>query len=208
MHSDFRVFVYLGIAFAAVGVHLFFYSKRQHRCIRRFASAEGYAYRTRDDGSLARRLDEAFGIAEGGCARAFERIRDVVALSGGEIFRCVELLDLTSYASVQNPRHARVAVRISAPSELHGIFHITSEFGVHQRYPTGSQSAAPHVQRYLVSANIAHPPHPISLSFANGQVLAYLEPAVAGSVTESDLCYLADMAAQLSQQAVAKLNRR
>ena len=194
MNGDPLVFILLGAAFAAVGLHLVVYSRRRSRVVRRFADTRGYPHRERDDGSLGRQLERAFEIEEPGCARAFSQVRDIVCLPIGTLFRVVELIDLNPRASVQSPHHARTAVIFPGTPEWSGVFHVTSDLEVHQRYPREPGPATARLPNLLQHVGIASPRHPLSLTFMRGQGLAYLEPTVTGSVTEAHLTYLADLA--------------
>jgi hypothetical protein len=199
MESPFTVFAILGIAIVALGIHLFLYSKRQSRRMRQFAAVRGYPYTARDDGTVARHLEQAFRIEERGCVRAFGRLKDIVAIPNGEIFRTVELLDLNPHGSVQNSHHLRVGVRFSGLPDGYGIFHITPDLVVHRRYPLENGPGNESIRGYLSAAGISEPPCPLSLTIARGQALAYLEPVVVGSLAQSDLDYLAELAARLSR---------
>lgn len=194
MHGDHLVFVFLGVAFAAVGLHLAVYSRRRSGVFRRFAAARGYPHTERDDGSLERQLDRAFEISEPGCARAFSQVRDIVCLPIGKLFRAVELIDLNPHASAESPHHARAAVVFPGTPEWSGVFHVTSDLRVHQRYPREPDPATDRLPGLLRQVGIALPPHPLSLTFMRGQGLAYLEPTLTGSITETHLTYLSDLA--------------
>jgi hypothetical protein len=119
-------------------------------------------------------------------------------LPQGKLFRAVELLDLNPHASVESSHHARALVLFPGAPEWSGIFHVTSDLAVHQRYPGERGPAAVGILRLFEQVGAAAPPHTLSLSFMHGQGLAYLEPAITGSVTEAHLTYLADLAARFS----------
>lgn len=198
MDRDSLVFILLGVAFAAVGVHLVVYSRRRAGVVRAFAESRGYPYDDRDDGSLELQLERTFGIEDAGCARAFSQLRDIVCLPRGRLFRAVELMDLNPHGSVHDPHHARAAVIFPAEPEWSGVFAVTSDLSVHQRYPRENGPATAQLPRLFRQAGISSPPQPLSLTFMRGQGLAYLEPAVTGSVTETHLTYLADLAERFS----------
>jgi hypothetical protein len=119
-------------------------------------------------------------------------------LPQGKLFRAVELIDLNPHASVEASHHARAAVLFPGAPEWSGIFHVTSDLAVHQRYPRERGPAAVGIPRLFERVGAAAPPHTLSLTFMHGQGLAYLEPAITGSVTEAHLKYLADIAARFS----------
>lgn len=192
------VFVFLGVAFAAVGLYLVLYARRRAGTVRDFARSRGYPWRARDDGSLEEELQEAFRIDEPGCVRTFDRPRDVVSIPGGTLFRAVELLDLNPHASVYDSHQARVAVLLPEGPDFEGIFMVTSDLEVRQRYPREETSGGAGVVALLKDAGVRAPPHPLSLTFMRGRGLAYLQPAVVGSVDAQGLAYLADLAERLS----------
>lgn len=192
------VFVLLGLAFAAVGVHLFLYSRRRAGVVRDFARSRGYPWRAGDDGSLEQGLQQAFRIEKPGCVRAFDQPRDIVSIPGGTLFRAVELLDLNPHNSVYDSHHARVAVFLPHAPPWAGIFLVMPNLEVRQRFPTEGASNAERVAALLEEARAPRPPHPLSLTFMRGRGLAYLRPTVVGSVDAADLAYLTDLADRLS----------
>jgi hypothetical protein len=198
VEGNLLVLLLLGGAFGLVGVHLVLYSRRQSRLVRRFAESRSYRYSERDDGRLERELSGGFELRESACRRAFSRIRDVVFLDCGELFRAVELLDLSPHGTTENSHRARTAVRFPAGSAPAGIFHVAPDLEVHQRYPRNDRSCAGDVAGLLRRAGIGCPPHPLSLTLVRGQGVAYLEPLVTGSLKEDHLSYLADLASRLS----------
>ncbi len=192
--ANLLVFILLGAAFAAVGLHLVVYSRRRAGVVRRFAESRGYSHADRDDGSLEHQLERAFEIENAGCARAFSQVRDIVCLPSGKLFRAVELIDLNPHASVDSPHHARVAVVFPCAPECSGVFYVASDLVVHQQYPQKRDPATARLSDLFPEAGLASPPYPLSLTFMRGHGLAYLEPPVTGSVTEGHLTYLADLA--------------
>lgn len=197
MNGDLLVFVVLGVAFAAVGLHLFFYSRRKAAVVRGFAQSRGCALMEKDDGSLEAELGRAFRIDDAGCVREFGQIRDVVSLPTATMFRAVELIDLNPHARAENTHHARAAVLFQGAPKWSGIFHVTPGLVAHQRYPLEARSAAEDVSGLFAESGMPAPPHALSITFMRGHGLAYLEPLVTGSVTEEDLTYLAEFAARL-----------
>lgn len=199
MEGDLWVFVLLGVGFAAVGVHLVLYSRRRSGVVRRFAQSRGYGYEERDEGSLERQLDRAFGIEEPGVTRTFGQVRDIVSLPAGKLFRAVELLDLNPHGSRESSHQSRTAILFEGVPEWSGVFHVTPELGVQQRYPLGNDDETDRLRQLLEGVGVSSPPHALSLTFQRGHGIAYLEPAVTGSVTEAHLTYLVDLAGRLSR---------
>ena len=161
------VFILLGAAFAAVGVHLFFWSRRQSRKFKVFARSRGLTYRPRDDGRLETDLNAALALEEPGLARTFGQVRDVVKLDGSTLFRAAELLDLNPWAEAETSHHARTAVFFDAPDAPSDIFSITPDLDVRQRYPREGDSAG-EVRALLGRQGIPRPPCTLSLTFVRG----------------------------------------
>lgn len=201
MHGNMWVFVILGVAFAAVGVHLVLWSRRQSSRIENFARSHGLGYEARDSaGHLEREVNSCVALEEPGLARAFDRFRDLVSLNGGKLFRAVELLDLNPWGDTENTHQARTAVFFDAPHYPAGIFSVTPTLAVEQRYPR-NQSAANQVRALLERASVRPPPCPLSLTLMRGHGLAYLEPTMVGSLTEEHLRYLVEFVSRFPSGA-------
>lgn len=187
------VFVLLGAAFAAVGVHLFFWSRRQSRKLKAFARSRGLPYQARDDGRLEADLNAAMALDEPGLARTFGRVRDVIALEdGATLFRATELLDLNPWGEAETSHHARTAVFFDAPDAPSGIFSIRPDREVRQRHPRdGADSEA--VRALLERLGVPRPPCALSLTFMRGKGVGYLEPTVVGQLADEHLRYLAGL---------------
>ena len=197
MDDNVLVFSILGVAFAAVGVHLYFYSRRLSRRIRNYAARHGLDYHAADRDNLETRLNETFDLPETGLVQNFGRIKDVVHFDGGVLFRTVELLDLNPYASASNPHNARAAVLFDCSGGPEGIFSISPTLEVRQRYPLEGEDKTNKVAELFRGAGAERLPHPLSISLADGRAVAYLEPLVAGSMMETDLDYLIGLAGRL-----------
>lgn len=200
VRGDSLVFVLLGMAFAAVGVHLFFYSRRRASLVRDFARSRGYSWQARDDGSLEADLQRSFRLEQSGCVRAFDRPRDIVSVPGGTLFPAIELLDLNPYASVYDSHHARVAIALPDAPPWEGIFLVMPDMEIRQRFPLDGPRNEARTLALLEQEQVPPPPRPLSITFMRGRGLAYLRPTVVGSVDRSDLAYLADLADRLSRR--------
>lgn len=190
------VFVILGAAFAGVGVHLLLWSRRKTRLLRRFAAERGLAYRRRDDGRVARAVNDCVAIDDAGMGRGFGRVRDVVELGHGTLFRGVEALDPVPRGNPQNTHHARTAVLFPTSLDVTGMFLVHPGGEVEQRHP-GAPSRATELRSALARASVPTPPCPLSLTLARGRALIYLEPVVTGALSEEHLDYLAGVALRL-----------
>jgi hypothetical protein len=184
------VFVILGVAFLAVGMHLLFWSRGQSRLIRGFAESKGLVYRAAGVDGLEERVNACVAFDEPALTRTFGQFGDVVSLGHGTLFRAVELLDLTPWGRAEYVQKSRVAVVFPFRSDISGFFMVSPDLAVYQRYPE-SPSWVDRVQSVLEEGRVARPPCPLSLTIMRGQVVAYLEPAVTGAVSRKHLDYLA-----------------
>ena len=201
MDNNILVFAILGVAFVAVGIHLFLYSRRVSRRIRRYAEGRGLSYRPRDDEGLETTINDNFEIPEKGLTQNFGRLRDTVRFDDSVLFRAVELLDLNPWGSAANPHAARVAVLFDLDGAPDGIFTISPSLAVNRRYPLEGTDQSGRLAELLRTPAVEPPPHPLTISLRNGRAIAYLEPLVAGSVKETHLDYLTALPGRL-QKAV------
>lgn len=186
------VFAILGIAFAAVGVHLFLWSRKRSRQIRRFAVDNHLAYRAKDTIGIQQLVNEAVEIEEYHMGRRFDRVRDVVEFGHGTIFRAVEALDLVPWGEPQNTHHVRTAITFPTAAEMSGIFLIDTDGSVHQRYPVDADDND-RLHVVLADAGVPRPPWPLSLTIMQGRVVACLEPTVTGALDDEHLRYLVEL---------------
>jgi hypothetical protein len=194
MDNNVLVFSILGVAFVAVGVHLILYARRVSRRLRRYADSHGLIWHARDREDLESQINETFDLPETGLVQNFGRVRDVIRFDAGTLFRATELLDLTPHGSATNPHSSRVAVLFDLAGAPEGIFMVSPSLEVRQRYPLEGRDETQRVAGLFRSPGVPAPPHPLALSLRDGRALAYLEPLVAGSVSDSDLDYLMRLA--------------
>lgn len=199
MDNNTLLFSILGLAFAGVGIHLYLYSRRVSRRIRQFARDRGLTWRPRDDENLEATINTAFDLPETGLVQNFSRIRDIVRFDDSVLFRGTELLDLTPYGSATNPHASRVTVLFDLTGVPEGIFMVMPSLEVRQRYPLEGPNNSDTIAGIFRSPEIEPPPHPLSLSLKNGHALAYLEPLVVGSVSDTDLEYLIKLTENLQK---------
>lgn len=190
------VFVILAVAFAAVGVHLFLWSRRKSRLLRRFAEDNGLEYRREDAGELERLVNDCMALEDDGMGRAFGQVGDIVRLDGGVLFRGVEALDLVPWGNPQNTHHARTAITFPADVSAFGLFFVETNGAVRQRYPADGADADA-VSALLAESGVAPPPCPLSLTLMRNRAVAYLEPRVTGSVNREHLHYLVELMRRL-----------
>lgn len=198
MEGNMLVFVVLGVAFAATGVHLFLWSRRQSGSLKRFAESKGLVYRSRDVEELERRVNECVALEEEGLTRTFGQFSDIVTIGNGKMFRAVELRDLNPWGKTEYANQARVAVMFPVACGFSGIFSISPALVVRQLYPE-TPSSTEEVRSMVERTRAGAPPCMLSLTLMRGYGLAYLEPAVVGSVRRTDLEYLERLVAALGE---------
>lgn len=169
---------------------------RQGRTLRRWAAERGLPCRRRGDGRAAARL-EPFHRDDEHLFRELDRVREVVELErGGYVVRCEERLDFTPWSSGTAPPRTRVAVVFPVPDagETYSVF---DESGCPTRdQAPGLRFSSGSVCRWL-EARLPEPPHPVSLTLAEGWAVAYLLTP-SGAVSADELDYLARLARRLT----------
>ncbi|MGH2779880.1 MAG: hypothetical protein ACRDLA_00390 [Thermoleophilaceae bacterium] len=194
------VFWILGAVFLAVGVHLYLHGRRRSRLLRRFAIRNGLSYEARRSDSLEEELTETFRLSGDRRVRAFSRVRDVVSDGRVRLFKCVELLDLSPWGESQNLHFPRIAVLFPVdPRCAHWALYHSG--GSRPKSAAPGSFAYPPVSREMEAVLAAHPPgHPLSVTLARGQGLAYLEPLRVGSEQEEELRYLLQLGRMLADR--------
>lgn len=169
---------------------------RQGRSLRRWAAERGLPCRRRGGGRTATRL-RTFRRDDEHLVRELERVREVVDLEhGGCIVRCEERLDLTPWSTGTGPPRTRVAAIFPAPADAE-TYSVFDESGrpTRDRAP-GLRFANGPANRKL-KARLPDPPHPVSITVADGWGLAYLLTP-SGAVSDDELDYLARLSRTLA----------
>lgn len=193
MSSNLILALVLGGAFLAVGIHLFLWSRRTRARFQKFAREKRLVYTPSDREGFEEKLNSTFGLAaDDGGVRGFSRVRDLIPFEGGSLFRMIEVMDLTRFSTAENTHSARAAVMADAPQagNLRGIFQLIPGSGMRQRFPLEGTDQSTAALALLQSIDADRPPCTLTMTFADGKALAYLEPLVVGSVTQEHLDFL------------------
>lgn len=197
LEGNMLVFVILGAAFAGVGIHLLLWSRRKSALVKRFAESRGLVYRAQDVEGLEKRINDCVMLDGQGMVRTFGQVGNIVTVGSGKLFRGVELLDLVPWGKAEYAHNARTAIIFPCAGELEGIFLVSPQLSVHQRYPE-SPSNEGRLKNLLTRARVPEPPCTLSLTLMRGGAVAYLEPTVAGAVSNKHLEYLVELMERLT----------
>lgn len=192
VEGNMLVFAILGAAFAGVGIHLFAWSRRRAGVLRQFAESRGLVYRAEDVERLEQQVNRCVALDEPNMVRSFGQVGDVVTVGDGRLFRAVELLDLSPWGRSEYVNQSRTAMTFPFPCPFQGVFTVSPNMSVHQRYPE-SPLNADRLKTVLKEARAPAPPCTLSLTLMRGAAVAYLEPMVTGAVTRKHLEYLVDL---------------
>lgn len=169
---------------------------RQGRTLRRWAAERGLPCRRRGDARTAVRL-RTFQRDDEHLFRELDRVREVVDLEhGGCVVRCEERLDLTPWSSGTGPPRTRIAAIFpaSGEGETYSVFdedgRPTRDRAPGLRFSSGAASRK-------LEAHLPDPPHPVSITVADGWALAYLLTP-SGAVSVDELDYLARLSRRLA----------
>ncbi|MHC4415353.1 MAG: hypothetical protein ACYS0G_08725 [Planctomycetota bacterium] len=192
--QDLLVFAILVPLFAFIAIWLLVYARKRSALIRRYATARGLIWRQADDGTLERQLDDAFRLEDRALARAFSRVRDIVADDGLLLFRVTELLDLNPHGSSQNSHFGRIAVLFDAPAGPFLFFNAVNRTQNLNLYPASGDLEANRFFEALGPLLATNPPrHTLSITVMRGKALMYLQ-RLTGTENETDLEYLCALA--------------
>lgn len=206
MSSNGILVIVLGGSFLAVGVHLFLWSRRTRTRFRRFARERRLLYIPTDREGLEERLQQTFGLnREDAGRRGFSQVSDLIPFEGGVLFRMVQILDMTRFTTAANAHAAHAAIMVDVPqaTNLRGIFQKVPGDGLRQRFPLEGTDQSTAVSALLQSLDAPTPAQTLTISFAKGRALAYLEPSLVGSVTLEHLDFLLRLGQALSKQTAA-----
>ena len=181
------VFWILVPVFAAVGLYLFWYSRRRKKMLEAFAKMHQLRIRPEYEKELQETLDICFSLKDEGLVRNFDQLSSLV--DGGSIwlFRAVELLDLNPHAKSLSTHFPRIVALFKISTEHDEFFLLEKSMQVIQRL---SRSKSPNtrvieiVKRAAASCKIRHT---MSVTVARGHGLIYFEPLVTGGETISDV---------------------
>lgn len=175
--------------FLALGVYLFIYGRRRSAMMQRFARANGLSHESRPSDEFEDKLSKTFRIEEPGLGRAFSSVRDLIGDGRVRLFKCIEAHDLNPCGDAESSHSTRIAVLFSV-DRAHEHWSWYERGGRRLESSVPAEFADPAVARDLEVILRAHPPqHPLSVTFARGKGLAYLQ-LFYGSEKESDLYYL------------------
>ncbi|MGH7571206.1 MAG: hypothetical protein ACREMK_05120 [Gemmatimonadota bacterium] len=190
----------LGAVFLGVGIHLILHGRRRTRLLRGFATRNGLSYEARPPESLAEKLTETFRPSGDGRVRAFSNVRDVVSDGRVRLLKCVELLDLSPWGESQNLHFSRIAALFPVDPR-HTHWAVYRPDGSRPRRAGPGSFAESTASREIEAVLAEHPPeHPLSVTLARGQGLAYLKPLRVGSEQEEELRYLLQLGRMLADR--------
>ncbi len=194
------VFIILLIVFGAVGVYLLAYSKMKSASLKAFAFNRGLSYKEKDYGTLAKELNEKFGIEEYGRIRSFAQIGDLVSDGEVTLLRCTELLDMNLYRKAAVTHSSRFAVIFIVPETVKLFFKIDDKGKYYYIEPTDKDVAQDeHFIKIKPVLDSHLPQHWLSATFSNGRAIIYLMPLVVGNEKEEDFEYLFKTAGEIKK---------
>jgi len=197
------VFWILAPLFVAVGLYLFWYSRRRKKMLEAFAKIHQLRIRPEYEKELQRTLDTCFTLKDEGLVRSFGQLSSLVDGESIWLFRAVELLDLNPHAQSYSTHFARIVALFDISKDHDEFFVLDKSFHANKRL-SGSKSPNPNVIE--ISKQIAKSckaRHPLSMTLTRGHGLIYFEPSVTGGETINDVnslyCIAKNMCEKLSE---------
>ena len=177
----------IGTAFAAVGFYLVWYSQRRKKMLTAFAAEHGFAIDRNSTAKLEHSLANClrFGIA--GIAREFGQLSTLVVAGTVQIFRAVELIDLSQDTQPDSTHFSRIAALFDISQEYDEYFLLSNSQGISNLHPIHDSPDTIAVQVATDIARSCEARHTLSITLRNGKGLLYFEPTVTGGENKADL---------------------
>jgi len=184
-------------AFVLVGAWLIVYGKKRKRLVTDLAHRRGLPHRDKDDGSMEKELDRAFGLKTP-YVRGFSRVRDIISDKEVTMFRVSELIDLNTHAKAQNTSFGRIAAYFDIPEGTEVIFNADGDLKFRALYPPGYKIETD--GRFPAIKGVVGqypPPYTMTATLMRGKALMYLHPVITGGEKPADVEYLYELAKKL-----------
>ena len=177
----------IGAAFAAVGLYLVWYSQRRKKMLTTFAAEHGFAIDHNRTAKLEHSLADClrFGIA--GIVREFGQLSTPVDAGTVQIFRAVELIDLSQDTQPDSTHFSRIAAFFDISKNYDEYFLLSSSQGISNLHPIHDSPDTLAVQVATDIVRSCEARHTLSVTLRNGKGLLYFEPTVTGAENKADI---------------------
>ena len=177
----------IGAAFIAVGLYLVWYSQRRKKMLTTFAARHGFAISRNSTTELENSLAQCVRFDIAGIVREFGQLSAPVDAGGVQMFRAVELIDLSPNTQPDSTHFSRIAACFEISNEYDEYFLLRHSQGVSNLHPVLD---TPDSNAVRVASDIAlacEARHTLSITLRNGKGLVYFEPIVTGGENKADI---------------------
>lgn len=199
------VFWILVPLFVALGLYLFWYSRRRKKMIATFAKMHQLRSRPEYDKELQKTLDNCFSLKEEGLVRSFEQLSSLVGGDSIWLFRAVELLDLNPLAQSQSTHFPRIAALFDISVNYDEFFIMDRSMQPRQRLPESTLTNPNVAEITKQIAKSCDARHALSVTLTRGHALIYFEPLLTGGETVNDVNSLYCIAQKLYEKLSGKV---
>ena len=177
----------IGTAFAAVGLYLVWYSQRRKKMLTMFAAEHGFAMGRNSTAQLEHSLAQCLRFDIEGIVREFGQLSTTVHAGTVQIFRAVELIDLSPNTQPDSTHFSRIAAHFDISNEYDEYFLLRYSQGVANLHPIHDSPNRNAVQIASDIARTCEARHTLSITLRNGKGLVYFEPTVTGGENKADI---------------------
>jgi hypothetical protein len=177
----------IGAVFAAVGLYLVWYSQRRKKMLTTFAAKHSFAIDGNRTAKLEHSLAQCLRVGIPGIVREFGQLSTPVDAGSVQIFRAVELIDLSPNTQPDSTHFSRIAALFDIAQEYDEYFLLRKSREVANLHPFHESLDTNAVQ---VAADIAlscEARHTLSVTLRRGKGLAYFEPTLTGGENKADI---------------------
>jgi hypothetical protein len=188
--------------FAAVGLYLFWYSRRREKMLAAFAKMHKLRIRPEYKKDLQKTLDTCLSLKHEGLVRSFGQLSSLVDGEAIWLFRAVELLDLNPHAQSYTTHFPRIVALFATSTDHDEFFVLDKSMQANPRLPRSKSPNNKIAEIAKRTAASCRARHPLSVTVTRGHGLIYFEPLVTGGETISDVnslyCIARNMCERLS----------
>jgi len=198
--SGVLVFWILIPLFMAVGLYLFWYTRRRRKMLNDFAGMQQLIIKPEHENEIQNTLDRCFSFKDNALVRSFGQLSSLVDGKSVWLFRAIELLDLNPHAQTYTTHFARIVALFDIDANHDAFFLLHKSMQASQRLPSSKLPDPETIEICKQIAKSCNARHTLSVTLTSGHGLIYFEPLTTGGETINDVNSLYCIAQHMSEK--------